>query len=454
MQRRRREPQGSECFLTESTAPSYVRRGDPLGFRAVADHYADVLVPGLSNRTHDARWLTLLCWMLVQVRDARLAAGLATDTRTPAQRREIYDWIRPLELMWVEQAVRSADDRRALDGRQLPGRNAVWTHVHGRPGLHFGLSADQFARYRYTGPHAAYRALLAHLPGLSVGGDGYSPGPVAEQLACLIRNPFGRPTATALRASTAPDVYWARVFSSHARRVGTSRPWLPGSRLSPEERRLLRPLLFGAGESGARRRDVAVMAAGSTAARHADLVALLARKLPGGTGSGLKMLPAFSTLADAGVDAMLAVWRLFQARRVVRLELDTILRNEDCNRSLRALAPAADAWRASRRSAGVPHFPTVEAFARELRGATTADGGLRCLVAHHEGHGGGRRWFRLDRGALVRDAGLSGQDSSYYRFRLWPLCRLAVQLGVISTMPRALSQDASEGLRGSREDLA
>jgi hypothetical protein len=40
------------------------RRGDPLGFRPIADEIADALVPGLSNGTQDGRWLTIVCWIL------------------------------------------------------------------------------------------------------------------------------------------------------------------------------------------------------------------------------------------------------------------------------------------------------------------------------------------------------------------------------------------------------
>jgi len=35
-----------------------IRRGDALGLRAGADYFADLLAPGLSNATSDARWIS------------------------------------------------------------------------------------------------------------------------------------------------------------------------------------------------------------------------------------------------------------------------------------------------------------------------------------------------------------------------------------------------------------
>lgn len=39
-----------------------IRRGDALGLRAGTDYFADIIAPGLSNGTSDARWITLLSW--------------------------------------------------------------------------------------------------------------------------------------------------------------------------------------------------------------------------------------------------------------------------------------------------------------------------------------------------------------------------------------------------------
>jgi hypothetical protein len=51
-------------YLTQPWDPVSIRRGDPLGFRAASDYFADLLAPGLSNSTSDARWISLLSWCL------------------------------------------------------------------------------------------------------------------------------------------------------------------------------------------------------------------------------------------------------------------------------------------------------------------------------------------------------------------------------------------------------
>lgn len=437
-----------EYFLTESTAPSYVRRGDPLGFRAAADHYADILAPGLSNRTHDARWLTILSWILVHVRDTRLALGLDAETRTQAQRRQVYDWIRPLELMWIQQAVMTVEDRKLLKGLQLPGRNAVWRHVHERPRPHWGMSAAQWERYRFTGPHAAYRTLLSHVPGLSLDGDPYRPGQQAQRLAMLVGEPFGRPDARATRrTSSNAEATWRRTFGHDQGRLSGVRQWLPvprasAVRLTAEECQILRPLLFEGDAMAIQRERVASLAAGARAATHSELVTSVARQLQGEDKADrrrLDLLPPFTTFADAGVEAMLAVWKSVKAQRETRVEIDSISKYAACARALDVLKAEATVWRRAAAASGGALAPVHE-LAEKTAGTASRAEVLRALLTHHVVRGGGRRWFRIHGAAIVADAGLGGEDAALYRFRLEPLCRLATQLGVISQIPSALKQ--------------
>ena len=44
-------------YFTAPWTPVAIRRGDALGFRASAEYFADLLAPGLSNATSDARWI-------------------------------------------------------------------------------------------------------------------------------------------------------------------------------------------------------------------------------------------------------------------------------------------------------------------------------------------------------------------------------------------------------------
>ncbi len=69
---------------------------------------------------------------------------------------------------------------------------------------------------------------------------------------------------------------------------------------------------------------------------------------------------------------------------------------------------------------------------------------LRALLQHHEDYGGGLRWFVLRNGRVEPQTPWRG-GSSRYRFRLWSLCRLASQCGVLPGMPRALiAEDEAE----------
>ncbi|WP_210546738.1 hypothetical protein [Rhodoferax sp. PAMC 29310] len=62
---------------------------------------------------------------------------------------------------------------------------------------------------------------------------------------------------------------------------------------------------------------------------------------------------------------------------------------------------------------------------------------FRQLLRHHETYGGGLRWFIL-RDAHIEARTLSIGEASRYGFRLWALCRLAVQCGVLTNMPKSL----------------
>ena len=74
-----KESPEQEWFVSAPYDPVRVRRGDPLGFRQTADWYADLLAPGLSNRPIDARWVTLLLWVLCVSRHGiKNAANAAT----------------------------------------------------------------------------------------------------------------------------------------------------------------------------------------------------------------------------------------------------------------------------------------------------------------------------------------------------------------------------------------
>ena len=138
--------------------------------RPIAEDMADVLAPGLSNRTFDGRWLSIVCWALQQSYSAWWALG-TVDADDPGITRDaakdIYSWLRPLELLWVTRTVEKTKDRGK--GRQLPGVRAVrhWLEC-GRNRERFAFGLRSYLQYRFTGVYGAYRAALRWLPGLTV----------------------------------------------------------------------------------------------------------------------------------------------------------------------------------------------------------------------------------------------------------------------------------------------
>ena len=79
------------------------------------------------------------------------------------------------------------------------------------------------------------------------------------------------------------------------------------------------------------------------------------------------------------------------------------------------------------------HIETAHRFASAITNARPIEC-LRALLQHHEVYGGGLRWFVLRNGGVEpRTPPRAG--SSRYRFRLWSLCRLATQCGVLRNMP-------------------
>ena len=70
-------------FFSAPYEAPMVRRGDPLGLRLAAARYAEALAPGLSNRTLDARWLTICAWMLVRAASRSSSAAVVARPILP-----------------------------------------------------------------------------------------------------------------------------------------------------------------------------------------------------------------------------------------------------------------------------------------------------------------------------------------------------------------------------------
>ena len=89
----------------------------------------------------------------------------------------------------------------------------------------------------------------------------------------------------------------------------------------------------------------------------------------------------------------------------------------------------------------VRHIEAAHRFARHHSEGPEPSTAYDRLLQHHEMHGGGLRWFVL-RNGCVEPRTPPRAGSSRYRFRLWSLCRLAAQCGVLRTMPLALRTDS------------
>lgn len=446
-----------EWFYSAPLEVTAIRRGDPLGMRAVAEVMAEVLAPGLSNRTMDGRWFSVMCWALQQSYTAWWAFGGVDDDRNVVTReaaREVYSWLRPLELLWVARTVANAKDRGA--GRQVPGVRAVRRWISGEVGRErFGFAPSSYAQYRFTGVYGAYRVALRSLPGLTLGGNGWRLGPLGRELADVVHGEvrFTRTHQRRRGRPPEPERYWEREFDWKS---GTTE-FLPTVIAEPRcfakpEQDLLRRALFSPTEGsdadrsrGTRRRAVVEAAARSPARTRPELFADIARALGGGKPlDELALLSPFCELADAGVAAMNACWTaVIRGDGTGFTRASELLARAEVRDALDRLSSAAARWRSDSANGG-RSVPVADALAAGVIGA----GGNRkrqfqALERHHNQFGGGLKWLVLDGETVKPLAPVRGGDASQYRFRLGALSRLGVQAGIISKMPQAL-QDSAE----------
>ncbi len=448
-------------FFTAPYEQVLIRRGDPLGFRAMADQFADLLVPGLSNRTYDARWISILCWALQNANscwrqhdepDGSMLPGASREAA-----RELYAWIRPLELLWVARTLQLCEDD--AKGRQLPGQRAVkwWLREPDRP--RFGLTEDQYTRYRQTGPYGGYRVALRRLPGLTMGGDGWRPDSVGRDLAGIVGDSIRwRPVChkgKRRRVQRYDDFWlsqwdgWDRsrtngVFPDTHERIRQ----LPG-----QEAKLLRSVLFAgpspeadaAVAAGNRRLEVAKLLHASGARTHAELCGYMARHLKGCpeiVRNQLRLLEPFTRIADAGVDVMSAFWRSIEGRPFITLH--ELAGSDEDKQQLNRLNDEVS------RCAGMKFLAEaqgVQVFHRFCRAVADTKGNERALAGavldHHLYHGGGMKWFKRIGDKVVRNAPANAAARvAHYRFRLWALARIAVQCSILKAMPRSLQSES------------
>ena len=443
----------SRILFTAPWEPVIVRRGDALGLRALADQFADAVAPDLSNRVRDGRWVTILAWCLARSHEVFHASG-GRSVATRALQRERYAWMRPLELMWVARTIALAEDWR---DRSLSGQRSVkpWYNDHEQATDRFGMSVDQFRAYRQTGMYGGYRLAFRKWPGLTVSGDGWTPGAATNRLAKWLDAKLGaaRPpwplhvgdgdddrlsTRSAKLGRGDEYRWWLRhwtTFDRGGRSIDDNT--LPRGKFEFEilpEVHLLKPLVFGDESSGQQRLKVACEVAKAPAANHMEVCEHLGRVFA--SDPTIKLLPRFTRLADAGMAAMDLIAKSLQT--VSRVELAKVAALTDATRVCDDLMAAAQEWDKNAEMQ-LRHVERAHRFACAIPSARPIEC-LRAILHHHEVYGGGLRWFVL-RDGWIEPRTPPRAGSSGYRFRLWSLCRLATQCGVLQNMPDALFGD-------------
>jgi hypothetical protein len=441
-------------FFTSPWDPLSTRRGDALGLRAFADVLADSVAPDLSNRVQDGRWVTILSWCLVRSQSAYHAAG-GSPVLSRAQQRQRYAWLRPLELMWIARTIRILSANDGWRSRTLPGQRRVGPWViddRMRPDS-FGMSPDQFGAYRQTGPYGGYRVAFRRWPGMTSAEDGWTPGPAARELAKWLDSRLGgaRPawplqaadgdgpsTRSAKLGLGSEEGWWIRQWSQFGQAGrGSDVYTLPRPRreyTALPEKALLEPLIFGSGAAGERRRTVALEIQAAKPGSHLAACEALAKRFL--TDPEIQCLPLFSRLADAGIDAMQLISDRIREQGPV--DVNDVASSPAAKDVCSELLSSARAW-LEKAPGGVRHIDGAHRFAETVAGATTRDC-LQKLVQYHEMFGGGQQWF-VERDGQIQPRVPPRGQASRYRFRLWSLCRLGAQCGVLRTLPKGLREE-------------
>ena len=433
-------------FFTAPWEPVPVRRGDALGLAALADQFADAVAPDLSNRIRDGRWITLLAWCLVQSQQVfHASGGRAVQTRQEQKQR--YAWLRPLELMWVARTIfllEKADWKQ----RPLAGQRRLATWVEKQSVDRFGMTLAQFRNYRQTGTYGGYRRALRKLPGLSTG-DGWTPGPKAIALAKWLnaklmsaKLKLDDELSRSAKLGRSKEHNWWLNHWTGFQQAGKDADLntLPRKRndfsVLPEAQ-ILKPILFGPDSRGKKRVAVVQSIQQSTANNHLELCQYLSTQFK--DDPTIAPLAAFARLTDAGISAMELVAQVLQGQPAVAL--NEVIQHKSAASVCQELKAASLAWLAAP-DIQVRHIDAARRFAE----AMSTDQPIKCfrkLLHHHETYGGGLRWFVL-RNDRIEARTPPTSVTSRYGFRLWSLCRLATQCGVLTSMPKALRDEVAD----------
>lgn len=429
----------STWFLSAPDSVSQARRGDPLGLRNLNNEAADLLAPGLTNRTIDARWMSILSWALVHSDRAWKKAGGA-DLRTADERAKRYDWLRPLELLWVKRSVHIGGE--GYQALQWPGYRSLRRWDEAR--ADFGMTERQRKNHRQLGAYGAYRVLL-RTARFTRDGDGWTPDEHAKRLAKHVDEQLERDGALPRIGRTAdvdPASWWLQK-GWHSWRAGASKnpillsPSTPIKKLAAAERNVLADALFN---DEARLRCAEIV--GASKAR--DYIALceeLAKAVPNKGGDArLRSLGRLAALSSAGVDLLRATADAVAAGedKLVRLA-----RHDNVVQALDAFVVASNGWTSARHTKRFESADEADRLA-SLAKARGRSALLNQFVDHHVDHASGVPWFARTDDTLLLDGARSGVTAGGFGYRLHALSNLAYQCGVSDSVPPALSEIAAE----------
>jgi hypothetical protein len=413
-----------QWILTAPAEPLQSHRGDVLGFRLVADDFAERLVPGLTNRSVDARWFTLLCWCVALTRDR------ANDS-------SIYEWIRPLELVWIAAAV-SSDQTK---GRQLPGIRAVKnaTTRGGDITADFGLTRAQARSYRFIGPYGIYRMPMIKLGFTDESGWCLKNTGSGMTLAELVDHELGQSlikNTERINGNSKPYTYWCNKAKQLLSRSSKMQVLLPCDRQkltklpNKDERRALRNHLFG-NDSDSCIRAKTLQAVKSRAYAE-NIVELYTGVVADLKRVDLNAMIPFVEFADAAVGSLNAISTFLQTHDDMPYhdpgDIADAIKDE-----IGELSNAARSWLRtssdlSDKRKNVDNL--ASALAKTKRSCKDT---IAALIQHHEKKGNGQRWLTAGRDGKIGYAqGGSSLGAPPYRFRLASLCRMSVQVGAMN----------------------
>lgn len=430
-------------YFTSPWDHQHVRRGDALGFRGVADYFANMLAPGLSNRTYDTKWISILCWCLYWSEKAWRKSGNANNSKLEAQRNR-YEWLRPLELMWIARTLEFGQTTGQLHGIESIKQ---WSEKNNKKkDFSFSMKEAQLNRYRQVGMYGSYRILFKSISKLAVD-DGWTLGETGKQLAILVNKRLPENVRLQQLKTQRSDwskgrqsEYWLTRGWSNFDSIG-GRGFLPTrkerlhEKITSKERSLLAPVLFE--KDSERYKTAEILSKAKKSRTHLELCEALAKGR-----EELSLLPAFSGLADAAMNVMRSVWE--EVKQYYNNEngptVAAVVKKNIAE--LKKLEKASENWLAvskKQKKGNAEQCALVDSLANKIK---EADGKLisilENLINHHQDNGGGLKWMKIEGGKFVALMPATNSLASDYRFRLLALSRLAAQCAVFD-MQNALS---------------